>query len=53
MIQIMSPRKLYAMRKDYSAQLFNIFLDFPKPILIAANGPAIGASVTSAHFAMG
>ena len=48
MIRIMSPRKLYAMRKDYSAQLFNIFLDFPKPILIAGNGPALGASVTSA-----
>ena len=25
-----------------------MFLDFPKPILIAVNGPAIGASVTSA-----
>ena len=28
--------------------LFNLFLDFPKPILIAVNGPALGASVTSA-----
>lgn len=27
---------------------FDTFLDFPKPILVAANGPAIGASVTSA-----
>ena len=28
--------------------MFDSFLDFPKPLLIAANGPAIGASVTSA-----
>jgi enoyl-CoA hydratase/carnithine racemase len=28
--------------------LFDLFLDFPKPILVAVNGPAIGASVTSA-----
>ena len=28
--------------------MFNYFIDFPKPILVAANGPAIGASVTSA-----
>lgn len=28
--------------------LFDQFLNFPKPIIIAVNGPAIGASVTSA-----
>ena len=33
---------------DNNEKLFNLFLDFPKPILVAANGPAIGATVTSA-----
>ena len=33
---------------DGNEKIFNAFLDFPKPILIAANGPAIGATVTSA-----
>merc|ERR1712106_749638 len=28
--------------------VFDSFLDVPKPIIIAANGPAIGACVTSA-----
>ena len=28
--------------------MFDLFLDFPKPILVAVNGPAIGACVTSA-----
>ena len=42
------PRKLHAMIVDHNQALFDMFLDFPKPILIAVNGPAIGASVTSA-----
>ena len=28
--------------------VFDAYLDFPKPIIVAANGPAIGACVTSA-----
>ena len=48
MIRIMNPKKLHRQRTEYNAFLFNIFLDFPKPILIAVNGPAIGAAVTSA-----
>ena len=28
--------------------VFDAFLDFPKPIIAAINGPAIGASVTTA-----
>ena len=31
-----------------SEMSFDMFLDFPKPIIAAINGPAIGASVTSA-----
>ncbi len=42
------PKKLHAMIETQNAALFNMFLDFPKPILIAANGPAIGAAVTTA-----
>jgi len=42
------PRKLHAMIVENNQALFDVFLDFPKPILVAINGPAIGASVTSA-----
>ncbi|MFT5434324.1 MAG: peroxisomal 3,2-trans-enoyl-CoA isomerase [Myxococcota bacterium] len=42
------PKKLRDMIVVRNQELFECFLDFPKPILIAANGPAIGASVTSA-----
>jgi enoyl-CoA hydratase/carnithine racemase len=42
------PRKLRAMIVEHNQALFDMFLDFPKPILVAVNGPAIGASVTSA-----
>ncbi len=42
------PRKLRSMIVEHNQVLFDAFLDFPKPILVAVNGPAIGASVTSA-----
>ena len=42
------PRKLHALIVEQNQALFDMFLDFPKPVLIAVNGPAIGASVTSA-----
>jgi len=42
------PRKLRAMIVEHNQALFDTFLDFPKPLLVAVNGPAIGASVTSA-----
>src|SRR5210317_2652667 len=42
------PRKLLAMIVELNQALFDMFLDFPKPVLVAVNGPAIGASVTSA-----
>jgi enoyl-CoA hydratase/carnithine racemase len=47
-IRLDHPRKLHAMIVEHNQALFDMFLDFPKPILIAVNGPAIGASVTSA-----
>ena len=42
------PKALRAAIAEQNAALFNLFIDFSKPILIAFNGPAIGASVTSA-----
>lgn len=42
------PAKLHAFIAEQNETLFEIFLGFAKPILIAVNGPAIGASVTSA-----
>jgi len=52
-IKPMPPRKLRAMIIEHNRQLFEAFLNFPKPILIAMNGPAIGASVTSATLCNG
>ena len=42
------PRVLRDRIVEQNRQLFEIFLDCPKPVLIAVNGPAIGATVTSA-----
>jgi len=42
------PRKLRTMIVEHNQSLFDMFLDFAKPLLVAVNGPAIGASVTSA-----
>lgn len=42
------PAKMHKSIVENNEALFNLFLDFPKPILVAVNGPAIGASVTSA-----
>ena len=47
-IQIDHPARLHEMIVEHNQELFENFLDFDKPILVAANGPAIGATVTSA-----
>ena len=47
-IRPMHPRVLRDFIVKMNEGLFNLFLDFPKPIIVAANGPAIGACVTSA-----
>ena len=47
-LRLQHPRKLRSMIVEHNQVLFDAFLDFQKPLLIAVNGPAIGASVTSA-----
>lgn len=42
------PARLHAFIVEQNQSLFEMFLSFAKPILVAVNGPAIGASVTSA-----
>lgn len=46
--QVMPPKKLFHEIVTRNEALFNTFLDTKKPLLVAVNGPAIGASVTSA-----
>ena len=36
------------MIREHNQKVFDSFIDFPKPLIIAPNGPAIGACVTSA-----
>lgn len=47
-LKLMAPKKLHRLIVEHNKNLFEQFLTFPKPILAAINGPAIGASVTSA-----
>lgn len=52
-LRLAHPAKLHAFIIESNQSLFEAFLDFPKPILAAVNGPAIGASVTSATLCNG
>ncbi|MFK7988522.1 MAG: enoyl-CoA hydratase/isomerase family protein [Sandaracinaceae bacterium] len=47
-LQLDHPAKLHAFIVEHNQAIFDTFIRFPKPILVAANGPAIGACVTSA-----
>lgn len=47
-LQLDHPAKLHAFIIERNQALFDMFLNIDKPIIAAINGPAIGASVTSA-----
>jgi peroxisomal 3,2-trans-enoyl-CoA isomerase len=47
LIKPMAPSTLIRKIRDENESVFRTFLDFPKPIVAAVNGPAIGAAVTS------
>ena len=50
-IRPMWPRALRAMIYANNKKVFDVFLDFPKPLVVAVNGPAIGATVTTSTLA--
>lgn len=47
-LKLAHPKTLHRMIVEHNQALFDAFLEVPKPIIAAVNGPAIGASVTSA-----
>ncbi|HEY1099319.1 MAG TPA: enoyl-CoA hydratase/isomerase family protein [Myxococcota bacterium] len=47
-LKLAHPRVLRDAIIAHNQALFDLFIDFAKPILVAVNGPAIGATVTSA-----
>jgi len=53
LVELKPPRKLLNDLAAKNRALFDIFLDYPKPIFVAANGPAVGAPVTSASLCDG
>ena len=53
LIRLQPPRKLLNELASKNRQLFDMFLDYPKPIFVAANGHALGAPVTSASLCDG
>ena len=50
-LRLQHPKKLHAFIVEHNQALFDAFLDVDKPLVIAVNGPAIGAPVTSATLA--
>lgn len=47
-LRLMSPKVLHGLIEQGNYQLFDSFVQFPKPIIAAVNGHAIGAPVTTA-----
>lgn len=52
-MQLMPPAKLHEFIVTKNQALFDNFLNCTKPLLIAVNGPALGATVTSATLSNG
>lgn len=50
-LKVMPPKALHELIVKNNQRLFEVFLNCEKPLLVAINGPAIGASVTSATLA--
>jgi len=42
-----SPRAVQRLIQENNEQCFNVFIQFPKPIIAAVNGPGIGAGATA------
>ena len=42
-----SPRGVQRLIKEENEKIFNVFIQFPKPIIAAVNGPGIGGGVTA------
>ena len=47
-LKLAHPKTLHAFIVEHNQAIFDAFLDLDKPIIVAVNGPAIGAPVTSA-----